>query len=222
MESFKGDVETLSRFWEQFRSSIDENASLSTINKHVFLRGYLEGEPKRLNDGIAVPANTYEETKKILLARYGDRNCIILANLDFLESLPPATSATPDELNSTFIECHRGIQALRTLGEDVNDYGRVLAPKLLRVFPPEIFQRWIVHAKRQAFSEGEILKLMEFLGEELDGALIAQKIRGEFTDNSNYIPSAAALHVSSKHPRLGRKDRLKGKHFCVFCEAKGH
>jgi hypothetical protein len=42
------------------------------------------------------------------------------------------------------------------------------------------------------------MELMEFLGEEVDGALIAQNIRGESTDNSNYIPSAAALHVSSR------------------------
>jgi hypothetical protein len=114
IEPFKGDVETWSRFWEQFQSSIDEDASLSTINKHVFLRGYLEGEPKRLVDGIAMTANTYEETKK---CRYGDTNRIIEAHLDFLEILPPATSATPDELNSTFIEYHRRNQALRALGE---------------------------------------------------------------------------------------------------------
>jgi len=37
-----------------------------------------------------------------------------------------------------------------------------------------------------------------------------------------YIPSAAALHVSSKQPRSGRKDRHKEEPFCVFCEAKGH
>jgi len=83
LEPFKGDVETWSRFCEQFRSSIDEDAFLSTINKHVFLRGYLAGEPKMLVDGIAVTANTYEETKKILLARYGDTSRIIQAHLDF-------------------------------------------------------------------------------------------------------------------------------------------
>jgi len=87
MEPFKGDVDTCSRFWERFRSSNDEDASLSTVNKHVFLRGYLEGEPKRLVDGRAVTVNTDEETKKILLARYGDTNRIIQAHLDFLESL---------------------------------------------------------------------------------------------------------------------------------------
>jgi hypothetical protein len=35
MEPFKSDVETLSRFWEQFRSSIVEDASIATVNKHV-------------------------------------------------------------------------------------------------------------------------------------------------------------------------------------------
>ena len=221
LEPFKGDVETWSRFWEQFRSSIDDDASLSTINKHVFLRGYLEGEPKMLVDGIAVTANTYEETKKILLDRYGNTNRIIQAHLDFLEGLPPATPPTPNELNTTF-ECHRRIQALRALGEDVNGYGRVLIPKILRAFPPDICQRWIVHVKRQGLSEGDILKLMEFLGEEVDGALTAQKIRGDSLDNPNFIPSAAALHVNSKQPRSGRKDRHTGDPFCVFCESKGH
>jgi len=117
LEPFAGNVETWCRFWEQFRSSIDEDTSFSTINKHVFLRGFLEGEPKLLVDGIAVTANTYEETKRILLARYGDTNRIIQAHLDFLEGLPPAKSTTPDELNATFIECHCHVQALRAFGE---------------------------------------------------------------------------------------------------------
>ena len=175
-----------------------------------------------LVDGIAVTANTYEETKKILLARYGDTSRIIQAHLDFLEGLPPSTSATPEELNTTFIECHRRIQALRALGEDVDGYGRVLVPKILRAFPPEFCRRWIVHVKRQGLSEGSISRLMEFLSEEVDGALIAQKIRGESNDPPHYTPSAAALHVTSKQPRSGRKDRQKNEPFCVFCEARGH
>jgi hypothetical protein len=33
----------------------------------------LEGEPKMLVDGIAVTAAAYEDTKKILRDRYGDK-----------------------------------------------------------------------------------------------------------------------------------------------------
>jgi hypothetical protein len=72
-----------------------------------------------LVDEIAVTANTYKETKRILLARYGDTNRIIQAHLDFLEGLPPARSATSEELNITLIGCHRRVQALRALGEDI-------------------------------------------------------------------------------------------------------
>jgi hypothetical protein len=72
-----------SRFWEQFESSINMDPNLPIINKHVFLRGYLEAEPKMLVDGIAVTATTYEETKKILQARYGDKNRIIQAHLNY-------------------------------------------------------------------------------------------------------------------------------------------
>lgn len=100
---------------------------------------------------IAVTANTNEDPNKILLARYGDANRNIQAYLDFVERLPPATCATPDELNTTFSECHRCIRALRVLG-DVNGYGRVLVPNILRAFHQEFCQRWIVHVK-QGLSE---------------------------------------------------------------------
>ena len=63
---------------------------------------------------------------------------------------------------------------------------------------------------------------MEFLSEEVEGALTAQKIRSESNDPPHYTPSAAALHVTSKQPRSGRKDRQKNEPFCVFCEARGH
>jgi hypothetical protein len=95
------------------------------------------------------------------------------------------------------------------LGKNVNGYGRVLISKILRAFPNEICQRWIVHVKRQGLS-GDISMMMDFLSEEVEGALTAQKIGGETVDHSNRIPSAAALHINSKQPKLGRKDRRMG------------
>jgi hypothetical protein len=103
LEPFSGDIEA----WEQFKQSIDDDPSLTTINKHIFLRGYLEEEPKHLVEGIAVVAETYEETKKILEARYGDKNRIIQAYLDYLEDVKPIKYATPEALNSTYIDCNR-------------------------------------------------------------------------------------------------------------------
>ena len=87
------------------------------MNKHVFLRGYLEGEPKILVDGIAVTASAYEDTKKILHDRYGDKNRIIQAHLDYLEEVAPIRFASSEALNTAYIECNRRIQALRSRGK---------------------------------------------------------------------------------------------------------
>jgi hypothetical protein len=125
-------------------------------------------------------------------------------------------------LNNIFIECHLRIQALRALGEDVNGYDTVLIPKILHAFTPDICQWLIVHVKHQGLSAEDILQLMELLSEDVDGALTARKISWETLDHPNYILSAEALHVNSKQPRSGRKDRHTGDALCMFCESKGH
>ena len=222
LEPFSGDIETWARFWEQFKQPIDNDPSLTTINKHIFLRGYLEDEPKQLVEGIAVVAETYEETKKILEASYGDKNRIIQAHLDYLEDVAPINYATLEALNWTYIDCNLRIQALRALGENVNGYGRVLAPKILSAFPDDICRRWIVHAKREGISEGDILQLMAFLGQEVDGALTTQKIRGESSSSSGYPPTAATLYVNAKSVRTTRKTAKGPEPFCAFCDSRGH
>ena len=114
---------------------MDTNHSVPQINKHVFLRGYLEGKPKHLVDGIAVTAETYEETKRILHTKYGDEIRIIQGHLVYLEDLKPIRSATPELLNPIYVECNSRLQALRALGENIDNYGKILAPKILRDFP---------------------------------------------------------------------------------------
>ena len=108
---------------------------------------------------------------------------------------------------------------LRALGEDINGYGRELIPKILRAFPTEICQRWIVHVKRQGLSEGDILKLMEFLVEEVDGALTAQKICG---DTLIIRTTSYQLRRFTSILSIRNQDRHTGNQFCVFCETKGH
>jgi hypothetical protein len=173
-------------------------------------------------EGIAVVAETYEETKKILEARYGDKNRIIQAHLDYLEDVKPIRYVTPEALNSTYIDCNQRIPALRALGQDVNVYGRVLAPKVLHAFPDDICRRWIVHSKREGISEGDILQLMAFLGEEVDGALTTQKIRGESSSLSDYTSTAATLHVHANSGGAAQKNTKRPEPFCAFCDSRGH
>jgi len=71
---------------------------------------------------------TYYE--KILRDRYGDKDRIIQAHLDYLEEVTPIQSASAEALNTMYIECNRCIKALRAMGEDVKAYDRVLSQRL--------------------------------------------------------------------------------------------
>ena len=62
---------------------------------------------------------------------------------------------------------------------------------------------------------------MKFLGEEVDGALTTQKIRGELTSRCGYTPTTAALHVQSKSGSSDRRVAKDSRHSCVFCESRG-
>ncbi|KAJ4440621.1 hypothetical protein ANN_08767 [Periplaneta americana] len=74
------------------------------------------------------------------------------------------------------VECNRRLQALRVLGENIDNYVRILAPKILRAFPEYICRRWIIFAKREQLSEGHITRLKEFLNDEVESALTTKKL----------------------------------------------
>ncbi|GFU23450.1 integrase catalytic domain-containing protein [Nephila pilipes] len=172
-----------------------DTANLSLVDKHVFLRGNLDGEAKRLVDGIG---DTYETTKKLLEDKYGDKDRIIHSHLDYLENLKPVQHPSPMELNDLYIECNRRFQALNALGENTEAYGRILAPKSIRTFPTEICCHWIIYAKREKLAEGNITRLMQFLAEEVEGSVEAQKIRGTLFPDNILKSSVENFNIDSK------------------------
>jgi hypothetical protein len=62
---------------------------------------------------------------------------------------------------------------------------------------------------------------MEYLNEEVDGALNAQKIRGESSPAPVYVPTAAAFQVSTRLCKRKRRIKRTPEAFCTFCEARG-
>ncbi|GFT42723.1 integrase catalytic domain-containing protein [Nephila pilipes] len=104
INTFYGEIEEFHSFWEHFENCIDKNESLSQIDKHMFLRGYLDAESKRLVDGISITADTYTMTKEILKSKYGNKDKIIQAHLDYLENLTTIKDLSPSALNELYRE----------------------------------------------------------------------------------------------------------------------
>ncbi|GFQ69186.1 integrase catalytic domain-containing protein [Trichonephila clavata] len=196
INTFYGEIEEFHSFWERFENCIDKNESLSQIDKHVFLRGYLDAEAKRLVDGISITADTYTMTKEILKSKYGNKDKIIQAHLDYLENLTPIKD--PSALNELYIDCNRRLQALDALGEKTQSYERILAPKILHAFPHEICRNWVVYAKRENLAESDVTKLMKFLSEEVEGTITANNIKGSLVPS---YPIKSSLENFNVHSR---------------------
>ena len=67
---FEGDYKLFPQFLQIFEAIIDKNESLSNIQKLLFLRTNLKGEPFELIKAIEPLGENYESTKKVLKDRY--------------------------------------------------------------------------------------------------------------------------------------------------------
>ncbi|GFT38720.1 DUF1758 domain-containing protein, partial [Nephila pilipes] len=136
--------------------------------------------------------------KEILKSKYGNKDKIIQAHLDYLENLTPIKDLSPSALNELYIDCNRRLQALDALGEKTQSYGRIMTPKILRTFPHEICRNWIVYAKRENLAENDITKLMKFLSEEVEGTVTANNIKGSLVPS---YPIKSSLENFNVHSR---------------------
>jgi len=63
---------------------------------------------------------------------------------------------------------------------------------------------------------------MAFVGDEEEGALATQKIRGEPPNLSGYTSTAATLHVHAKSGGAAQKNTKRPEPFCAFFDSRGH
>ena len=84
-------------------------------------------------------------------------------------------------------------------------------------------RRWIIHAKREELSEGDVTKLMALLNEKVEGAITTQKIRCDVTGFDSITRKTAAIHVHTKSTKLPTlKPKVRQEPLCVFCENRGY
>jgi len=63
---------------------------------------------------------------------------------------------------------------------------------------------------------------MEYLNEEVDGALNAQKIRGESSPASAYVPTAAVFLVSTMLRKPKKPTKRTPEPYCAFYESRDY
>ena len=90
LRPFSGDPINLQPFLDSFKSAIDDNKKLSSIDKMNYLRSLLNGAAAAAIQGLPLTEN-YEAAKAILNKRYGNKQTIINAHMEGLVKIPAVT-----------------------------------------------------------------------------------------------------------------------------------
>lgn len=132
--TFTGDQLLWIGFHEDFTAAVHDDNSLPGVTKFRYLLECLDGPPKLAISGLPITAASYEIAIKILQHRYGDTEKNVEAFMHAIFELP-SPSASADHLLEFHDKLQMYVRALKTLGEDEDNLGKMLLPVIRQKLP---------------------------------------------------------------------------------------
>ena len=87
LSRFNGYITKFYSFWQSFKSAIDENDSLTAVDKFNYLVNVLDGETFRVVQGLEFVEENYDLAKETLYQRFGHKQKIIQVHMEKLLNL---------------------------------------------------------------------------------------------------------------------------------------
>jgi len=217
---FKGDPLAWQGFWDQFRTSIDENDEITDIDRFNYLKRYLGGTALETVSGLSLSSTNYKEAINVLKERYGNPQVLISAHMDRLINMNKVSNKEDIQslrkLYNSVENCTRNLNALSL---DVSSYGSLLIPLLKGKLPDDLN---ITIARRFGSEVWTLKRLMTYFNDELTA-----------------YENCKSLIKSSGSDEKGKKSKLESpyttkclygqgnvsnssKRQCVFCNSDGH
>lgn len=213
LPEFQGDVLTWCEFWDIYKSNIHDRP-IPDVDKLLYLKSTLKGEPRRIIDGLETTNKNYAVAINILTDRYGKQTRIIDAHYSALGKIKVAGTPISD-CRTTLNEIERHLRVLQSLGEntDHNHLRYLITEK----FPGELIYEMKMKMKEDTV--GEMRKQLEVI---ISAKEEANKIRqgNDPAEKGNH--TVETLHVTHKNreqirnkPARKYNDFKKGNHMKI-------
>ena len=131
LKKFHGEAMLFSPFWDSFVSAVDENQTLSYVEKFNYLKSLAAIR------GLPLTADNYEAAKNILKKRFGQPQIIINAHMESLVKIAAVTSDLK-RLRELYDQVEAHVRALQALGVESGSYGKLLIPLLMEKLPTNL------------------------------------------------------------------------------------
>ena len=127
LPNFSGDPLLWQTFWDSFNVAVNNNPSLSKVQKFSYLRAQLQCDAARTIDGFPLTDINYDQSILLLKERFGQPHKLTNVHMQALLNLPPPVNSLPSLLAFIdSVETH--IRALSALRVSQESYGTLLAP----------------------------------------------------------------------------------------------
>ncbi|XP_055906898.1 uncharacterized protein LOC129942111 [Eupeodes corollae] len=235
LKKYSGDHQEWISFWENFRTTVHGNESLSGAEKFNYLQSVLTGNAAKTISGFTPTDTCYDGAISLLQEEYGDSEKLIDKLMQKLMALPAVHSKTDStglrNLYNTVISCSRSLTAL---GVPSSHYYIMLKTILLKCMPNEL--RIDYHRiQKESLIKGEdvndsasdtgstlsfdgdkqVKNILRFLKQEVESierAGVSNSSVRASTHRSHTQPSTAAGLFAS----------TQAKEVCFFCKSVQH
>ena len=240
---FKGDITMFQSFWDSFQSAVNNNPSLSKIDKFNYLKSLLDGPAARSIQGLTLSSANYDTALEILQDRFGKAQHIIAAHMDDLLKLTPCLDNKPHHLRVIYDKIFASVRGLEALGIMSSQYSSFLIPVVMSKLPPEVRLQAARMTAKDVWEAEELLAIIkrEVEAREINEAIRTTEIKQPDVPKRPQPPTAAALLTADKTLKCiycknehfsascevvrdvaARADILKKEGRCFLCFGKGH
>ena len=231
IKKFSGDATAWQTFIETFNASIDQNSSLSDIQKMSYLLSFLEGEAAATIKGLPLSNDNYKNAIKLLTERFGDPQVLISAHMTKLLSMGCVVDVSDIKgLRCVYDEVEGQVRSLRCLGLDPQNYGSMYVPILFEKLPDEL--KLIISRNQSGRQIWDINLILQSFKSELEAREKISSNSSSYLQEQPYSGSAlfaSAKNSSSNHTQNNRNrnnnrnESSRSKNFsCIFCGRDNH
>ena len=179
LPTFDGQYCNWLEFKEVFVALVDQDESLSPIEKFYYLKTCLSDTVK---EKIEVSATKYDTVWKFLLDRYENKQLIIHNHIHAIFELPTLNKESHVELRNLYDNVNKHLRALTNLGEKTDCWDRLIIYILTNKFDPATRRGWESHKCKQDLPN--LQDVYEFLKERCEMLEKIELTRSK-SDNSN-------------------------------------
>ena len=208
---FSGEITKFRVFWDRFQSAVDNNTSISSVDKFNYLHALVEGPAARSIQGLQLTEANYKAAKQILQERFGKLQQVISAHMEELLKLPVCKGEKTSQFHHIYDKVQVNVRGLEALGIESEQYGSFLVPVIMAKLPSEVRLQIARTTTNDIWKIEELLRIIqgEVEAREMSDFMRTNERRPEPTFHRNNTSTTSVL--------TGR-DNTSGGRVCVYCK----